>query len=259
MQPQTFPAGETPRVTITGCQGALNVEFWDRRDFVAEPSLPESAIDRENAALIIHQARADIRLRVPAATEIAIEDHNGDVRIATIDGSVRLRDINGSVFVTGAGRLAIERDQLLRRRPSSPRPRRDVEAHEIGTAEIAEVHGNLVLVTAQRAAVSDIGGNARIHDIASDLTLDNVGGSCEIARIGGTLALSNVGGNCRIESISGSLRAGHIGGSADFRATGPILTLGSIGGNLTLTDAPLGQEAVAAHAGSMTVGGSARI
>src|SRR5262249_60726837 len=99
MQPQTFPAGETPRVTITGCQGALNVEFWDRRDFVAEPSLPESAIDRENAALIIHQARADIRLRVPAATEIAIEDHNADVRIATIDGSVRLRDINGSVFV----------------------------------------------------------------------------------------------------------------------------------------------------------------
>ena len=259
MQTQTFPAGESPRVTITGCQGALTVEFWDQRDFAVE-SATDSAIGQEDAALVIHEARGDMRLRVPAATEIAIENHQGDLRITTIDGTIRLRDIDGSVFVSGAGMLAIERDQLLRRRRWSPlRPRRDVEAREIGAAEIAEIHGNLLLVAAQRASVGDVGGNAAIRSIAGDLALGDIGGSCEIAQVGGALELGSVGGNCLLENISGSVRAMHVGGSADLRATGPILSLGSIGGNLTLADAPLGQEALATPTGSIAIGGSARI
>ena len=259
MQTQTFPAGESPRVTITGCQGALTVEFWDQRDFAVE-SATDSAIGQEDAALVIHEARGDMRLRVPAATEIAIENHQGDLRITTIDGTIRLRDIDGSVFVSGAGMLAIERDQLLRRRRWSPlRPRRDVEARELGAAEVAEVHGNLLLVAAQRASVGDVGGNAAIRSIAGDLALGDIGGSCEIAQVGGALELGSVGGNCLLENISGSVRAMHVGGSADLRATGPILSLGSIGGNLTLADAPLGQEALATPTGSIAIGGSARI
>ena len=259
MQTQTFPAGAAPRVTITGCQGALTIEFWDQRDFAVE-SAAGSAISQEHAALVIHEARGDMRLRVPAATEIAIENHQGDLRIATIDGSIRLRDIDGSVFVSGAALLVIERDQLLRRRRWSPlRPRRDVEAREIGAAEIAEVHGNLLLVAAQRAAVGDVGGNATVRSIAGDLALGDIGGSCEVAQVGGALTLGSVGGNCLLENISGSVRAMHVGGSADLRATGPIVSLGSIGGNLTLADAPLGQEALATPIGSIAVGGSARI
>jgi hypothetical protein len=259
MQTQTFPASESPRVTITGCQGALTVEFWDQRDFAVE-SATESALSQKDAALIIHEARGDLRLQVPTATEIAIENHQGDVRITTIDGSVRLRDIDGSVFVSGAGILAIERDQLLRRRRWSPlRPRRDVDAREIGVAEIAEVHGNLLLVVAQRAVVGDVGGNAAVRSIAGDLALGDIGGSCEVVQVGGALEFGSVGGNCLLENISGSVRAMHVGGSADLRATGPILSLGSIGGNLTLADAPLGQEALATPIGSIAIGGSARI
>src|SRR5258707_15845208 len=115
LQTQTFPAGPSPRVTISGCQGALNIEFWDQRDFAVD-SAAGSAIGQEDEALVIHDAHDAMRLRVPAATEIAIENHQGDLRIATVDGSVRLRDIDGSVFVSGAARLMIERDQLLRRR-----------------------------------------------------------------------------------------------------------------------------------------------
>jgi hypothetical protein len=217
-------------------------------------------IGQEDAALVIHEARGDMRLRVPAATEIAIENHQGDLRIATIDGSVRLRDIDGSVFVSGAGMLAIERDQLLRRRQWSPlHPRRDVEAREIGAAEIAEVHGSLLLVAAQRAIVGAVGGNAAIRSIAGDLALGDVGGNCAIAQVAGGLELGSVGGNCLLENISGSVRAMHIGGSADLRATGPILGLGSIGGNLTLANAPIGQEALATPTASIAIGGSARI
>jgi len=259
MPTQTFPAGETPRVTITGCEGTLLIEAWDERGFTVDPA-SSNAISQEDQALIIHEAHGDMRLRVPAATEIAIENHTGDLRIETIDGSVRLRDIAGNVFVSGAGMLTIERDQLLRGREWGLRqPRRDVEAHAIGAAEIAEVHGTLLLSDSQRAAVGEVGGNARVTGIAGDLRLGDVGGSCEIVQIGGTLAVANIGGNCQIENISGSLRAGHIGGSADIRAAGPLLALGSIGGNLTLTDARLGQEAVAAPAGSIAIGGSARI
>ena len=259
IQTQTFPAGASPRVTITGCQGALNIEFWDQRDFAVDAAAA-GAISQEHAALVIHEARGDMRLRVPAATEIAIENHQGDLRIAVMDGSVRLRDIDGSAFVSGVALLVIERDQLLRRRRWSPlRPRRHVEAREIGVAEIAEVHSDLLLLAAQRAVVGDVGGNATARGIAGDLTLGDVGGNCEVAQVGGDLALRSVGGNCVLEHISGGVRARHVGGNADLRATGPILALGSIGGNLTLADAPLGQEAVPTPIGSISVGGNARV
>jgi hypothetical protein len=259
MQTQTFPAGSAPRITITGCQGALNIEFWDQREFAVD-SVAGSAISQEDAALVIHDARGDLRLRVPAATEIGIENHQGDLRITTIDGSVRLRDIDGSAFVSGAALLVIERDQLLRGRRWSPlRPRRDVEARDIGVAEIAEVHSNLLMVVAQRATVGEVGGNATVRSIAGDLTVGEVGGNCEVAQVGGDLALRNVGGNCVLENVSGGVRASHVGGNADLRATGPILALGSIGGNLTLADAPLGQEASSIPSGSIAVGGNARV
>jgi hypothetical protein len=257
MQTQTFRAGDTPRVIITGCQGALILEAWDERGFTVEPALAANAISQEDQALIIHQARGALRLRVPSATEIAVENHQGDLRIEAADGSVRLRDIDGSVFVSGAGMLAIERDQLPRSHKTSPR--RDVEARELGAAEIAEVHGHLLLAAAQRASVGAVGGSARIYDIAGDLRLDDVGGSCEIARIGGELAFGSIGGKCVLEAIAGSLRGGEIGGSADIRASGPILALGNIGGSLTLTDAPLGHKGLAAPAANIAIGGSARI
>src|SRR3954463_1866576 len=109
MQTQTYPAGSAPRATVTGCQGALTVEFWDQPDFAVEPAVG-SAISQEHTALVIHEARGNLRLRVPAATEIAIENHQGDLRLATVEGSIRLRDIDGSVFVAGAALLLIERD-----------------------------------------------------------------------------------------------------------------------------------------------------
>jgi hypothetical protein len=259
MSTQTYPAGDTPRVIITGCEGTLLIETADQAGFTVE-SAPAQALSREDQALVIHQARGDLRLRVPAATEIAIENHAGDLRIAALDATIWLRDIAGSVFVSGAGTLRIDRDELLRDREWSPRrPRRDVEARNIGVAELAEIHGNLLLAEARRAAVGEVGGNAHAHNIAEDLKLSHVGGNCEISQVGGALEVANVGGNCRIEQISGSLRAGHIGGSAEIRAAGPLLALGNVGGNLTLTDAPLGQEAAAAPAGSIAVGGSARI
>jgi hypothetical protein len=259
MQTQTFPAGDSPRVTITGCQGALSIEFWDQSSFGVD-SAAGGAISQEDAALVIHEARGDLRLRVPAATEIAIDNHQGDLLVAAIDGSVRLRDIDGSVFVSGVALLSIARDHLLRRRGwSLLRPRRHVEARDIGVAEIAEAHSDLLLVTAQRAVVGDVGGNATARSIAGDLTLGDVGGNCEVVQVGGDLALQSVGGNCVIENISGGIRTRHVGGNADLRATGPILALGSIGGNLTMADAPLGQETLATSATSIAIGGNARI
>jgi hypothetical protein len=259
LQAQTFPAGASPRATITGCQGALTIEFWDQPDFAVEPAAG-SAISQEDMALVIHEAHGDLRLRVPAATQITIDNHRGDLRIAAIDSSIQLRDIDGRVFVSGAAALTIERDHLLRRRGWLPlRPRRDIEAREIGVAEIAEVHDSLLLVIAQRAAVGDVGGNATVRSIAGDLALGDIGGSCEVDQVGGALQLGSVGGNCVLEHVSGSVRARHVGGSADLRTTGPIVSLGNIGGNLRLSDAPLGQEGLASPASSIAIGGSARI
>ena len=60
METQTFPAGASPRVMITAGQGALNIEFWDQRDFAVE-SVAGGAISQADAALVIHEARGDMR------------------------------------------------------------------------------------------------------------------------------------------------------------------------------------------------------
>lgn len=259
MSAQIYPAGDTPRLIITGCAGIIQIETADQPGFTVEPA-PAQALSREDQALVIDAARGDLRVRVPAAAEIAIENHAGDLRIEALDATVWLRDIAGSVFVSGADTLRIDRDELLRERRWDFRQlRRNVEARSIGVAEIAEVHGNLLLAEARRAVVGEVGGNARASRVAEDLRLGDVGGNCEVDQVGGALEVANIGGNARIAQISGSLRFGHVGGSAEIRAAGPLLGLGNVGGNLTLTDAPLGQAAAAAPAGSIAVGGSARI
>jgi hypothetical protein len=260
MQNDTFPAGESPRVLVADGQGRLLIEAWDERSFAVEPADMAGAARLEDGALVVRAARGDVSIRVPAATAIAVENHQGDLRIEAIDGTVRLRDIDGSVFVGGAGALVIERDELLRERGwRFLRSHRDVEAREIGTAEIAEVYGSLAILTAQRAAIGNVAGNAAVHNIAGDLKLGSVGGSCEVGDVAGDLALGHVGGNCRLASVAGSLRAGHVGGSAEIRSAGPILAFGHIGGNLVLTDARLAPAFGAEQAGRIAVGGSARI
>lgn len=254
MQPELFSAGVTPRVVITECEGPLAIEFWDERNFAVEPAGTRAA--DADGALVIHAARGELRLRVPAATAVAVERHTGDLRVEVIDASVRLRDIDGDVFVSGAAALVIERDETLRaRRWSFGQPRRDVTARQIGTAEIAQVHGGLSIDTAQRASVGPVGGSAAIRAVAGDLRLGDVGGSCEIAQVGGALDLGSVGGSCALEGIAGSISAREIGGSAELRATGTIAGLGSVGGSLTLVGARLD----GVRAGQLTVGGSARI
>src|SRR4051812_28855007 len=110
MQAETFAAGASPRVIVTECQGALTIQFWDECHFSLEPAGDSAAASQADSALLIHAARGDMRLRVPAAAEIVIENHRGDVRVETLDGAVRLRDIDGSVLVSGAAALTIERD-----------------------------------------------------------------------------------------------------------------------------------------------------
>jgi hypothetical protein len=260
MQAETFTAGDAPSVIITGCQGALAIEVWDERSFAVEPAEISQAVRREGEALVIHAARGDLRLRVPAATTIAVDNQQGDLRIETIDGSVRLRDIDGSAYIRGAAVLAVEPHELLReRRRIFGRPRRDLEVREVGTAEIAQVDGSLTLISARRAVVGPIGGAATIRAVAEDLRAGDVGGSCQIEQVGGTLELGSVGGSCRIDSVAGSVSAGAIGGSAELRATGAIAGLGSIGGSLTLTDARLAEGFLHERAANIAVGGSARI
>src|SRR5690349_18850787 len=108
MQNDTFPAGESPRVLVIDGQGRLLIEAWDERSFAVEPADMAGAARLEDGTLVVRAARGSVSVRVPAATAIAVENHQGDLRIEAIDGTVRLRDIDGSVFVGGASALVIE-------------------------------------------------------------------------------------------------------------------------------------------------------
>jgi len=270
----TFPAGLSPQVLLAGCAGKLTIDAWDERTVAFESEVELESPTQEGEAIVLRGAQGDLQLRVPADTTISVADQRGDVavygmraltlervegavQIGAISGAVWLRDIYGATRVDGAGMLMIERDKQWR--PCWERIRRDIEAYNIGTLEIAEASDNLTIVGAQRASVGSVGGDAIARMVAGDLRVSDVGGSCRVAEVGGDLCLGNTGGNCTVRQVAGDLDIGHVGGTADLAQIGAVLRIGDVGGNLTLDAAPLTIETAAEPGLRVAVGGNAQL
>src|SRR5262249_29320673 len=108
MSTQTFPAGASPRIMLTECSGDLEIEAWDERSIEVECDGRIDEIGQGDEGLVIQGAQGDLRLRVPADTEVVGEDLSGDVRVAGIR-AVTLEQIGGDCgieAIQGAVRLS---------------------------------------------------------------------------------------------------------------------------------------------------------
>lgn len=274
MPTHTFPAGAASRVVLAECEGTLTIEAWDERNIAIESEQATSAPAQSDEGLVLRGTTGSLRLRVPGDTMVVVERQRGDIAARDIDGltidradgnlriervaTVRLHDIYGHMLIDGAESLAIQASEEFRRRYAG-RESHDVEARNVGVANIEYVSGRLTLDSVRDADVRAVGGRARARAIAGDLRIKAVGGGCTVHGVGGSLELSAIGGACEVKGIGGELSIDKIGGSAEIEDVGTVRRLGAIGGSLTLRSAPLSDRFAAEHPAHVTVGGSARV
>lgn len=274
MPTNTFPAGTAPRVALAECEGTLTIEVWDGREIVVESEQATDAHAQSDEGLVLRAVAGGLRLRVPGDAVVTVDRQRGDIAARDIDklsidradgnlriervATVRLRDIYGHMLIDGAESLAIQAGEEFRRRYRGYESH-DVEARNVGAANIQYVSGRLTLDTAREADVRAVGGRATARAVAGDLRIGAVGGRCAVDRVGGSLEISAIGGGCEVKGVGGELSIDKIGGSAEIENVGTVGRLGAIGGGLTLRSAPLSQRFAAERPAQVTVGGSARV
>src|SRR5262249_9477586 len=236
MATQTFPAGNAPRIVLSGCSSDLEIEVWDERNIEVEPDGAVRRLSEGDEALMIEDADEDLRLRVPADAELLIEevggdlsargfralnasDVGGDVEVEDIAGPVRLENVGGDVEVHAAESLTL-----------AGAPGGDVELHGVGTVEVEQVGGDFHAVDGQSVTVNNVGGDCEIV-AAETIRYGNVGGDVQIEGNARTVvAGGSAGGDVSIQAVA-SVQVGDAGGDCEIRAVAGDLSLGSVGGD----------------------------
>src|SRR5689334_11276728 len=112
MSTQTIPAGQQPRIMLSGCKGDLQIEVWDERTFELEVDGRFDGANQAEDGLLLQDVRGDIHLNVPYDTTVTVEHQRGDVQVRGVQAltlsdtrgeaeieeiadSVRVKDIDG--------------------------------------------------------------------------------------------------------------------------------------------------------------------
>ncbi|KZE17175.1 DUF4097 domain-containing protein [Brevibacterium casei] len=220
-------------VTIDVPAAALLVTASDRADVdvTIEPSNPDRSADREAAEritvtetengiavtgekrlLLGANGSADVRLAVPAGTDLEATISAGAVRLRGHLGAVRLKISAGDV--TGDTMVSI---------------RAKVSHGSIALAEVAD--GADLQLSSGEAEIGRIGGGeTRIKSGHGSIRIDDFAGSAELITATGGIALGEVDGDVSATSGHGTVRVS--------RARGGRLELGSNFGGIDVAVAP---------------------
>ena len=98
MTTQSFPVGDAPRVVVSECRRDLEIEVWDERAIQVECDGRIDRINPSDEAFTIENAHEDLRLRVPADTEIVVERAHADVVVRGVR-TLTLNDARGDVLI----------------------------------------------------------------------------------------------------------------------------------------------------------------
>ena len=243
MAERIFPAGAAPRVALNRIGGDVQVEVWGEPSIrvMADGKLRE--VYHEGDTLTIEGCAGDIELQVPAATELAaaqvdgdvhiegvrrveLHDVGGDVELAQISETIALEKIGGSLEVTAAPVLRV-----------GGRIEGDVELHEVGLAEIGQVSGDLSASGATALEVEQVDGNLSVSGPTERLRGGQIGGDCDLdLSASAAVAFGQVGGDLSIMRAA-QVQVGSVGGDANLRTITGALDLGNVGGDLHIDQA----------------------
>ncbi|HWZ19449.1 MAG TPA: hypothetical protein VNW73_11675 [Ktedonobacteraceae bacterium] len=261
---QTFPAGSEPKVIIAQIRGDLHVSVWDQPAIAIDADGRVNQLYQEGDALMIRESSGDLKLHVPADTEVHVTSLKGDVSIGgvrrvelvDIGGDVVLHEIGIGVDIEKIGEAVALKDlrgDLRVVNATALRSRgvigADAFLSHVALVEMETVGADLALENVETAVVGNVGGDLNVDEVADALSCGNIGNDCtvrsgtpyEIAvgNVGGDTKVSNaatvhigsIGGDGELSDVQGIVEVGNVGGDANFKGVGGNLQVGSIGGD----------------------------
>ena len=206
--------GKAPQIFVGACDGDLVIRGG------AEPTLlvrGEYTIE-EKAEGYRLTGRGDLRLIVPAAASVQIEEVSGNLLIRGLAGATGIGRIYGDAALT-----------------------------ETGPARIEAVHGDLTAHGTQTLSVGDVHGEVRARQTGG-LGLQAVFGDFSARSVAGPLSIEEASGDVDVRGIDGDVAIGRAHGDANVAHAKGQVTLGGVDGDIRLRGAlSPGNHALAAR------------
>ncbi|MBI9062551.1 MAG: DUF4097 family beta strand repeat protein [Marinilabiliaceae bacterium] len=180
-------------------------------------------LDRPNS--IRGTVKGKLAFKVPANTDVTVENSSGSVRVEEIGQSnVKLTASSGSVQ---ARNIASD----LTARASS------------GSLIIEGISGDLRAETSSGSQrISDVKGNVKTKVSSGSLKVNGVGGNADLASTSGSQSIAKIGGNLWTKSSSGSLKISEVTGDLSGRSTSGSISLDRVTGAIELSSSSGSQK-----------------
>ncbi|MCP4426624.1 MAG: hypothetical protein GY803_19190 [Chloroflexi bacterium] len=171
MSKERIEVGKQPLIIITECSGDLIVRSWAETAVLIKGD--ECQTTETDAGLTL-SSHGDIKLMVPLASSLVVENAQGNAAIKKIEGSVSLQNVAG-----------------------------DTQLTQTGAAKIGSVYGDLAAkAVAGSLSAEEIYGDAAINK-CDDLALGTIYGDLIARSIRGTVQINVVMGDASLRAVSG--------------------------------------------------------
>ena len=163
----------------------------------------------------------DFEVVVPADAALYVRDTSGVIEISAMNGAVEVHDSSGTLAVQRvAGPLTIEKESGDIRVADVPGAVKiasrsgQMRLERIGELEVTSSDGNLDVLRAQAARLTNRGGNITVRGVKGDVAIDDDSGEIE---------LRDVAGRVTIHDTSGQIRAWNTGAMVVDDTSGDVV------------------------------------
>jgi DUF4097 and DUF4098 domain-containing protein YvlB len=221
MNQERIEVGKQPHIEVTECQGNMIVRSWAETAVLIKGDECEVNETEAGLSLAVH---GSVKITLPVASSLAINDVQGNFTVKKLDGTVSLQTVmgNASVRQVGSTKIGTVHGDLqaknLEGSLSIETVYGDVSAGFCSDAAIGTVHGDL--------SARSIDGNTDIVAVMGDISLRNIAGDVSIKQGSRDANLRNLTGDTNtVGDIAGDIRLrGPLNpGEHTFTANGDII------------------------------------
>ena len=204
MGKERIETGKAPLIFVGACDGDLVIRGG------AEPTLlvrGEYTIE-EKAEGYRLTGRGDLRLIVPAAANVRIEEVSGNLLIRGLAGTTEIGRIYGDAALTETGPARIEAIHG------------DLTAHGTQTLNVGDVHGEVRARQTGGLGIQAVFGDFSARSVAGPLSIEEASGDVDVRGIDGDVAIGRAHGDANVTHTKGQVTLGGVDG--DIRLRGAL-------------------------------------
>lgn len=207
MMKQEFETSPAAAILLERCRGDLTITTIQQPHIQAEGD--DYTVKEVDGQWFIN-SNGDLRLRVPAASSLQIEQVDGDLALRRLDGKARIQTVNGDASLSGlagvklgtvAGDLALKQFT--------------------GSAHVETVNGDI--------SVQHLADDLNVGTVSGDLSGRYISGSVSVGHAGGDVTLKYVSEDATITRCARDVNLTQVGGTVsvpradgDIRLKGPL-------------------------------------